>query len=68
MSEQKQKTPMEYINIGELNHGQSSKIVRRLVERDGTALIQKNGKPVAVLISYERYQRMFERGIDVTEQ
>ncbi len=68
MNVQKQKTPMEYINIGELNHGQSSKIVRGLVERDGTALIQKNGKPIAVMISYERYKRMFERGIDITEQ
>ena len=67
MSNKKGKTPMEHLNIGEFNRGQSSKLIRNLVEEDKAAFIQKNGKPIAVLISYERYQRMFEKGIDISE-
>ncbi len=58
---------MEHLNIGEFNRGQSSKLIRGLVEEDKTAFIQKNGKPIAVVMSYERYQRMFEQGIDINE-
>lgn len=58
---------MEHFNIGEFNKGQSSKIIRNLVEEDKAAFVQKNGKPIAVIISYERYQRMFEQGIDISE-
>ncbi|MBE5950705.1 MAG: type II toxin-antitoxin system Phd/YefM family antitoxin [Lachnospiraceae bacterium] len=58
---------MEHLNIGEFNRGQSSKLIRGLVEEDKTAFIQKNGKPIAVVMSYERYQRMFEQGLDINE-
>lgn len=67
MNDKKVKTPMEHFNIGEFNRGQSSKIIRTLVEQDNTAFIQKNGKPIAVVMSYERYQRLFEKGIDINE-
>ncbi len=67
MSEKKQKSPTEHLNIGEFNRGQSSKIIRGLVEEDKTAFILKNGKPIAVVLSYERYQRMFEKGIDIND-
>lgn len=67
MSEKKQKSPTERLNIGEFNRGQSSKIIRGLVEEDKTAFILKNGKPIAVVLSYERYQRMFEKGIDIND-
>ena len=58
---------MEHLNIAEFNRGQSSKIIRNLVEEDKTAFIQKNGKPIAVVMSYERYLRMYEAGIDISE-
>lgn len=58
---------MEHLNIAEFNRGQSSKIIRGLVEEDKTAFIQKNGKPIAVVMSYERYQRMYEKGVDINE-
>lgn len=58
---------MEHFNIAEFNRGQSSKIIRNLVEEDKTAFIQKNGKPIAVVMSYERYLRMYEAGIDISE-
>lgn len=67
LSEKKQKSPTEHLNIGEFNRGQSSKIIRGLVEEDKTAFILKNGKPIAVVLSYERYQRMFEKGIDIND-
>ncbi len=67
MSDKRVKTPMEHLNIGEFNRGQSSKLIRGLVEEDKTAFIQKNGKPIAVVMSYERYQRMFEQGLDIND-
>ena len=67
MNDKKTKTPMEHFNIGEFNRGQSSKIIRKLVEQDNTAFIQNTGKPIAVVMSYERYQRLFEKGIDINE-
>lgn len=66
MSE-KTKVLMKHFNIGEFNRGQSSKLIRDLVEHDDTAYVQKNGKPIAVLMSYERYQRLYESGIDINE-
>lgn len=67
MGEMKSKVPMEHLNIGEFNRGQSSKLIRTLVEKDSAAFIQKNGKPIAVVISYERYERLLKSGIDINE-
>ena len=67
MSDMKRKTTMEHLNIGEFNRGQSSKLIRNLVEKDNAAFIQKNGKPIVVVISYERYERLLKSGIDINE-
>lgn len=67
MSENKVKKPIEHINIAELNHGQASKIVRDLSENGKTGFIQRNGKLIAVLISYETYQCLLEHGIDIND-
>lgn len=67
LEEKKIKAPMDHLNIGEFNRGQSSKLIRGLATEDKTAFIQKNGKPIAVMMSYERYQRMFEQGIDIND-
>lgn len=63
----KRLVPMEHFNIGEFNRGQASKLIRGLVQEDKTAFVQKNGKPIAVVISYERYERLLEKGIDINE-
>ena len=42
-------------------------MIRNLVENDKAAFIQKNGKPIAVVISYERYERLLKAGIDINE-
>ena len=47
--------------------GQSSKIITNLSNEDNTAFVLKNGKPLAVIISNERYERLLEAGIDITE-
>ena len=36
-------------------------------KEDKVAFVLKNGKPVAVLISHERYERLLKAGIDITE-
>ena len=46
MSDKRVKSPMEHLNIAEFNRGQSSKLIKGLVENDNTAFIQKNGKPI----------------------
>ena len=68
MDERKPILPIEHINIGEFNRGQSSKLIRGLAERDSTAFVLKNGKPIAVLISYEKYERLLKAGIDINEE
>lgn len=65
--EKKSKVPMEHFNIGEFNKGQSSKLIRGLSEADKAAFILKNGKPIAVVLSYERYERLLSNGIDINE-
>lgn len=49
--DKKRKVPMEHYNIGEFNRGQSSKLIKGLSEKDQTAFILKNGKPIAVVLS-----------------
>ena len=63
----KPKIPMGHLNIGEFNRGQSSKLIRKLVEEDKAAYINKNGKPIAVVMSNERYERLLAKGIDINE-
>lgn len=63
----KPKVPIKHLNIAEFNRGQSSKLIRALVEADEVAFIQKNGKPQAVVISYARYERLLQEGIDINE-
>ena len=67
MIDKKSKVPMEHLNLGEFNKGQASKLIRDLSENDKSAFIQKNGKPIAVVMSYERYERLLQEGIDINE-
>lgn len=61
------KVPMEHHNIADFLRGQSSKILTRLSNEDKTAFIQKNGKPIVVVMSNERYERLLKNGIDINE-
>lgn len=61
------KQPIEHINIAELNHGQGSKLIKDISQNGKTAFIQKNGKPLAVIVSYETYQALLDQGIDLSD-
>lgn len=63
----KTKKPMSHVNIADFNRGQGSKIIRQISEDDNVAFVQKNGKPLAVLISNARYERLLVGGIDINE-
>jgi hypothetical protein len=66
-SKSKDKVPMEHHNIGDFLRGQSSKILTSLSDSDKTAFVLKYGKPIAVVMSNERYERLLEAGIDINE-
>lgn len=68
MSEIKKSiTPMEHYNMSDFLRGQASKIVTAVSEEDKTGFILKNGKPLAILMSNERYERLLKAGIDINE-
>lgn len=62
-----EKTTMDFCNMSDFLHGQSSKIITKLSENDEAAFVLKNGRPLAVLMSIERYERLMKAGIDITE-
>lgn len=62
-----QKQPMDFYNMSDFLRGQSSKLITKLSNEDRTAFVLKNGKPIAVLLSNERYERLLKSGIDITE-
>ncbi len=61
------KEPMDFYNMSDFLRGQSSKLITKLSDEDRAAFVLKNGKPIAVLISNERYERLLKSGIDITE-
>lgn len=61
------KVAMRHINIGELGRGQASRLIKEVADKDESAYIMRYGKPIAVLISHERYERLMSEGIDPSE-
>ena len=61
------KVPMEHHNMADFLRGQSSKILTHLSVEDKTAFIHKNGTPIVVVISNDRYERLLKKGIDINE-
>jgi len=59
--------PMEHYNMSDFLRGQASKIITTISEEDKAGFILKNGKPMAVVISNERYKRLLQAGIDLNE-
>lgn len=62
------RVPMGHYNMKDFLSGQSSKILTALSQDDTTGFILKNGKPLVVVISNERYERMMRAGIDVNDE
>lgn len=67
MNDKAEKLTMDFYNMSDFLRGQSSKIITKLSEEDEVALVLKNGRPMAVLISIDRYERLMKAGIDITE-
>lgn len=67
MKDKDSKQTMEFYNMSDFLRGQSSKIITKLSKEDEAAFILKNGKPKAVLISKERYDRLVQAGIDILD-
>ena len=64
----KKKEPIKektLYNLAEFNRGQASKIIRHISEEDETALVLKHGKPIAVIISIDKHNRLLEKNIDI---
>ena len=60
-------TPMEHYNMSDFLRGKASKIITAIAEEDKTGFILKNGKPLAIVMSNERYERLLKAGIDINE-
>lgn len=67
MVTKRRKVPMRHINIGDLSRGQASRLIKEVAEKDEPAYVLRYGKPIAVLISNERYERLMDEGIDPSE-
>lgn len=67
MEKKIRKAKLDFYNMSDFLKGQSSKIINKLSENDEAAFILKNGKPKAVLISKDRYDRLIQAGIDITQ-
>lgn len=67
MKDKRSKATMNFYNMSDFLKGQSSKIITKLSENDEAAFILKNGKPKAILISKERYERLVQAGINILD-
>lgn len=45
--------------------GQASKIFDEVVQKDIIVVVNKHSKPHNVIISYDRYKRLKEEGVDI---
>lgn len=57
----------EYRNITEFNKGQSSKVIKEAAESSVPFMIMKNGKPLAVMISYRKYRELVGQGVNFAD-
>ncbi|MCT1443099.1 MULTISPECIES: type II toxin-antitoxin system Phd/YefM family antitoxin [Corynebacterium] len=61
------KKSMKHINIGDLGRGQASKLLKEVADGDDVAYVLRYGKPLVVVMSHERYERLMEDGVDPNE-
>ena len=60
-------TPMRHFNMADFLRGQASRILTSVSETDETGFVCKQGKPIVVVMSNERYERLLKAGIDINE-
>lgn len=59
--------PMEHYNMSDFLRGHASQIITKVSEKDTTGYVLKHGKPMVVMISNERYERLLKQGIDINK-
>lgn len=58
--------PPKLENITDFLRGQASKIFKSVKENDETVWVMSHGKPTAVIISYEKYNKLkYEDKVDI---
>ncbi len=67
-NKRKAKEPMGHYNIIEFSRGQSSRIFTAISNEDKSSFVLKNGKPMAVVISNDRYEQLMAAGIDINDE
>ncbi|WP_223226125.1 type II toxin-antitoxin system prevent-host-death family antitoxin [Sporomusa sp. GT1] len=68
MAKRKENTGIApvYRTATEFLRGQASKIFNEVSEQDKVVVVNKNSKPQAVIISYERYEKLkYKEGADI---
>lgn len=66
MGKDKGNSIPEYRSVTEFLKGQASRIFKEVNEQDKIVIVNKQNKPQAVVISYERYKRLKENeGADI---
>ena len=60
-------TPMRHSNMADFLRGQASRILTSVSETDDTGFVCKHGKPIVVVMSNERYERLLKAGIEINE-
>ena len=55
----------EYEGITSFQKGQASKLFKKVVDEDQVLIVNKQNKPQTVIISYDRYLRLKNQGIDI---
>ena len=65
VSYKKKKASIDFHSATEFLRGQASKIFDEICKKDDIVIVLKNSKPKNVIISYERYERLKEKGIDI---
>lgn len=61
MAKNQRFTIPEYRSITEFLRGQASRIFSDIKEKDKVVIVNKQNKPQAVIISYDRYIRLKEK-------
>lgn len=61
MAKTQRFTIPEYHSITEFLRGQASRIFSEVKKEDKVVIVNKQNKPQAVIISYDRYKRLIEK-------
>lgn len=55
----------DYQPVTKFLRGQSSKIFEEIAKKNNVVIVLKNNKPQNVIISYEKYEELKSKGVDI---